>query len=286
MTDTSKIDSFTKLMFGSDNDKSIFISLTNSDNTNIFSFAEGISIVPVVPWQSASNEFPLSSTPLDLLKAIQIKFSNTFRFGNKAFDEIVKSTMDIFNGSVSFDKSVLKEIKMRKLYARYYYSILKNRNITNLDNSSDTKKTVRIVVELVSWWFIRRFVHIYVVCACLEKLYETSSVSSPSGSSTQTQFMYSSTPTPSNSSTISEEALNKMKADFELKLAKQNSNSAKTADVVNDLQKQYNDALAIIAQKDAEISKQKQDLDNLKDLLLNSTSMIFQMDELVPTSMK
>jgi hypothetical protein len=215
-------------------------------------------------------------------------------------------------------------VSLRKSYAKYFYTVLKNKiyktantSTSNSVQTSDRKKTAQIIIELVNWFFMRRFVHVYVVCTCLEKLLQlavaaTNNINVPSTSSTpQPQpinWSSSSSTTPlsgfTSTSTTSgptgtfqvspavvqqqisalDNQLNRLSVVSSgvsgLSDAERASLTKALQDTKNTLFEQQKDNTRLVQ----ELANSRKELDNLRELLLSSTSMIFKMDELLPTS--
>jgi hypothetical protein len=207
----------------------------------------------VLPLSYQETNFRMTETPLTVMTNMMNSFKNIFVYGTSSLEDIVKNTMELFNKP---SPSSLKEIQLRKDYSRYYYFILKNRKI-DFDQSTDNKKTAQIIIELVCWWFIRRFVHLYVTCTCLERLLQTASISTNSSSS----IIYTS-PVSQN--------LEKIKGSVD-------------KDTYDTLNQMYTNQTSEITALRKELQNKQRDLDNLRELLLSSTSMLFKMDELLPS---
>jgi hypothetical protein len=292
-----------------------------------------ISTIPI----SAERTYParLSKTyslnadvPLTVMRTMIDDFKELFRFANIALDQVVKETMSLFNDFDKLDRTAkvtaMNVVSLRKSYAKYFYTVLKNKTTsinTNASNSvqtSDRKKTAQIIIELVNWFFMRRFVHIYVVCTCLEKLLQLAVVASnniggiqPSTTTTpQPQpinWSSSSTPPPngfslSSSTTgqtgtfqVTPKVVQQQISALDSQLNRLNivsssgsgMSDSERASLTTALQDTRNTLIdqqnqnAMLAQ---DLANSRKELDNLRELLLSSTSMIFKMDELLPTT--
>lgn len=275
-----------------------------------------------------NKTYNLSNTaPLAVMTTMLRDFKEIFKFANVSLDQVVEETMNIFNNIDKFDRSqkvnALSVVSLRKSYAKYFYTVLKNKVYNtatsvggNSVQTSDRKKTAQIIIELVNWYFIRRFVHIYVVCACLEKLLQLAVVASNNIASTSSSGVPQPQPvnlsgfpgTPGFSSApmavasvgtfqvppvVVQQQLSAL--DTQLNRINVVSSSGSESTMTNaenaSLAKTLQDTKdTLIAQQQYNVNLTKQlddarkELDNLRELLLSSTSMIFKMDELLPTA--
>jgi hypothetical protein len=256
-------------------------------------------------------------------------FKELFKFANVTIDKIVDETMSVFNNFDKLDRAskvtAMNVVSLRKSYAKYFYIVLKNKiyksNTTNSNSvqTSDRKKTAQIIIELVNWYFMRRFVHIYVVSACLEKLLQLAIASTsnftvvqPSPtmtpqpqpvnwpSSTSTQSSVGLTPTSTTNSqrgtfqvppVVVQQQISALDSQINrlsvvassgsgMSDAERSTLTKALQDTKNTLLDQQKEQSRLIQ----ELSNSRKELDNLRELLLSSTSMIFKMDELLPTS--
>lgn len=233
----------------------------SSDNITVIigkPYSDKVGNVVPLPYQETS--FRMTETPLTVMTNMMSSFKGIFVYGSSSLEDIVKNTMELFNKPTL---TSLKEIQIRKDYSRYYYFILKNRKIA-FDQSTDNQKTAQIIIELVCWWFIRRFVHLYVTCTCLERLLQTTSTPNSSSSS----IIYTS-PTTIDTVKVNQN-LEKLKGSVD-------------KDTYDTLNQMYTNQTAEITALRKELQNKQKDLDNLRELLLSSTSMLFKMDELLPS---
>lgn len=213
--------------------------------------------------------------PIEVLTELRDKLSSIVLFnGNESFDSVVRDIAQNFNtGNV-------RDTTLRKAYAKYFYETFTKRNSTALTRDGGIKETGLIVTELLSWYFIRRAVHIYVVCAILDRVNRATEQSiSVSGQSTPPVF----------TTTISEDTKNKI-ANLEKKvidMTGQLSQSQLAPAQISMLQSQLEEFKKEMIDKEVQLKKCQdhnnqlaQELANFKELLLSSTSMIFKMEEI------
>lgn len=284
--------------------------------------------ISTIPSTNLNKIYQLSTTsPLVIMTTMLKDFKDIFKFANVSLDQVVDETMNIFNNFDKFDKTqknnALSVVSLRKIYAKYFYIVLKNKVYktansisANSVQTSDRKKTAQIIIELVNWYFIRRFVHIYVVCACLEKLLQLAVVTTNNFASTSssgipqpqpvnilgvsTNTGFSSTPSPTTRvgtfqvpPAVVQQQVSALDAQLNRINVVSTSGSTSTmtdterASLTKALQDTKNTLIAQ-QQQNIELTKQlddsRKELDNLRELLLSSTSMIFKMDELLPTA--
>ena len=279
--------------------------------------------ISTIPNQSKTYSLS-TSTPLVAMTAMIADFKEMFKFANVNLDKVVDETMYVFNNFDKLDRSAkmnaMSVVSLRKSYAKYFYTVLKNKvykTATTSGNSvqtSDRKKTAQIIIELVSWFFVRRFVHVYVVCACLEKLLQlsvaassnmtvaTTSTPQPQPINWSSPSLYPTTSFTSTASTSSPGSFQVSPAvvqqqvsalDTQLnRLSVFPSGSSGMSDMerstltktLQDTKTTLTDQQNINVQLTRQLNDCRKELENLRELLLSSTSMIFKMDELLPSS--
>ena len=283
--------------------------------------------ISTIPTNQTKTYSLNANVPLTVMTTMIADFKDLFKFANVTIDKVVEETMSVFNNFDKLEKTAkvtaMNIVSLRKSYAKYFYITLKNKtykfnNTTNSNSiqSSDRKKTAQIIIELVNWYFIRRFVHIYVVCTCLEKLLQLSvvatnniSVVQPSTSSTpQPQAFNLSSSSPSAPSVgfastagpsgtfqvppvVVQQQISALDNQINRLSVVSSSGSSMSdlerstltkalQDTKNTLLEQQKEQARLVQ----ELSDSRKELDNIRELLLSSTSMIFKMDELLPTS--
>ena len=194
--------------------------------------------------------------PVVFLQEIQTELSRYFVFeGGKTLDTIVEDI--IVNLSVrKFD---LKTISSIKGYAKYFYRLWNDKDKGGLSSrdTDEIRQTTSIVIDMLSWWYIRRLVHVYVICAILEEVYKSTNTQShayPLGSPSPP---LAPPPTPLPTTTDMSTLLN----------------SYRTLEI------DYKTLYDSVAEKDAKIAMLQKKLDDFKELLIHSTSMIFKIEE-------
>lgn len=235
--------------------------------------------IPKVMYVSIENK-----SPLNVLNDVQTVLLYEFLFeGGKTLDQLVDDLI-VKMGERKFSKSSISSIKQT---AKDYYRIWINKNKSGLTNTDAdyNRQTASIIIDMLSWWFIRRLVHVYVVCAILEGVYTT----------TQSYDVGVS----KSYSSIPEYTLDTRNDEVESLKQKYNTNvSALQMDksqLAQDLQsllanytkleKDYQTHYAEKIAKEQEVKQLTGQLKEFKELLLHSTSMIFKIEE-VPNMVK
>jgi hypothetical protein len=286
--------------------------------------------ISTIPTNQSKTYSLNANVPLAVMTTMIADFKELFKFANVTLDKVVEETMYVFNNFDKLERSAkvtaMNVVSLRKSYAKYFYIVLKNKiyktantSTSNSVQTSDRKKTAQIIIELVNWFFMRRFVHIYVVCTCLEKLLQlavaatnninlvqTSSSSTPqpqpinwsSSSSTPPSSGFTSTSTTSGPTgtfqvppvvvqqqiSALDNQLNRLSVVSSgvsgLSDAERASFTKAIQDTKNTLLEQQKENTRLVQA----LADSRKELDNLRELLLSSTSMIFKMDELLPTS--
>jgi hypothetical protein len=224
--------------------------------------------------------------PIELLMELKDKFSSILLFsGSESFDTVVKDIAQTFDSGV-------RQTSVRKAYAKYFYETLVSRNTRSLTRDNSFNETALIVTDLLAWYFIRRAVHIYVVCAIMDKVQNSSLTARES---TSTTYIPSNPLSTSVVNMVDDEAkkksemlsqqLAKLQQDVTQggidKISLQASLSS-IEQSKNDLETKVQELQATIVSQFNEITRLRNELNGFKELLLNSTSMIFKIDE-VPT---
>jgi hypothetical protein len=222
--------------------------------------------------------------PIELLMELKDKFSSLLLFaGSETFDNVVRDIAQTFDSGV-------RQTSVRKAYAKYFYETLVSRNTRALTRDGSFNETALIVTDLMAWYFIRRAVHIYVVCAIMDKV-QNSSLSSR----TPASLTYVPSSNPQSTIVVDDETkiksemlsqqLAKLQQDITQGGIDKTSLQASLSTIEqskNDLQTKVDELQATVVSQFNEIARLRNELNGFKELLLNSTSMIFKIDE-VPT---
>jgi hypothetical protein len=258
--------------------------------------------------EQTTNKFTISlsdgqnpKSRLTVLQEIQNYLSNTFIFeGGKTLDQIVKdviTTIDVQNMASNALRNNITNIKnLAKLYYRMWESKDKS-GLSSIDETDEYRQNASIVIDMLSWWFIRRLVHIYVVCAILEKVHTTPQppqVTTYTTYTTHTPFKPSSYPIQQTQQQQQQPVVIYTKdREFEAMKQKYSTNVSNLEGDKNQLQNDIKTLLEKHSQ--LELDNQQlhanneylaQRLDDLKQLLVQSTSMIFKLDEVPNIIMK
>jgi hypothetical protein len=227
-------------------------------------------------------------TPIEILKELQDKLSYKFLFQDgKTLDQVVTNVMTVINPkyvSLSMTDNTVSSIKSR---AKAYYQMWINKDKTDIviNNTEENRQTANIVIELLAWWFIRRLVHVYVVCAIIDEVYKSGKQSSQL-STTQIQ------PTTTFRDYTKDDGFDKLKQKYDSDVAFLQSEQAQLSgdlkSLINkhtQLEQEYTKLYDNGLEKDNKITELEHRLDDFKKLLLHSSSMIFRMEE-VPNMIK
>lgn len=228
-----------------------------------------------------SVTFSISMTnkrPIELLMELKDKFSSILLFaGNETFDTVVKDIAQTFDSGV-------RQTSVRKAYAKYFYETLVSRNTRSLTRDGSFSETALIVTDLLAWYFIRRAVHIYVVCAIMDKVQNSTFTSTQPAQPASVAYIQSTSvdeETKRKSEMLSQQ-LAKLQQDVTQGGIDKTSLQASLSSIEqskNDLQAKVDELQATVASQYNEIARLRNELNGFKELLLNSTSMIFKIDE-------
>ena len=219
-------------------------------------------------------EYDLSNKSLvETLKQMQQDLSDKLKIyypsGQvETFDQAVKSMINGLGSSVA--PNVLEDIGVKKAYAKYYYEMFKEK-IIKIDENSDAL----ILSNLISYYFIKRLVHVFVMCTIYQK------VSVPITSTTGN--VLSRTPIVINNneqSNVFTAERNALQAKIlELEAAKKTTENTST-DSLDNMKKINTLNTALLNKAEEEIESLKNQVNSYRELLLQSTTMIFKLDEL------
>ncbi len=218
--------------------------------------------------------YDLSTTSLvNILKNIQDELSQRLKVhytGGKSetFDETVLSLINgLGSSSTSISSSFLDDILTKKAYARYYYEMFKNKIISIDDKQSDAL----ILTSLISYYFMKRLVHVFVMCTIYQKVLVNTTSSNTSSS---TPIIINET---SNDFT---EERNRYEAKLlALQAAINNTETTSTTSIekLNEINAMNTELLNKAQEK---INMLQNQVNNYRELLLKSTTMIFKLDEI------
>lgn len=234
------------------------------------------AFVKVLPSLSFSISM-VNKRPIELLMELKDKFSSILLFaGSETFDTVVRDIAQTFDSGV-------RQTSIRKAYAKYFYETLVSRNTRSLTRDGSFGETALIVTDLLAWYFIRRAVHIYVVCAIMDKVQNsTVSTSQPAA------YVPSIPPSvivddeTKRKAELLSQQLAKLQQDVTQGGIDKTSLQASLSSIEqskNDLQTKVDELQATVASQYNEIARLRNELNGFKELLLNSTSMIFKIDE-------
>jgi hypothetical protein len=217
--------------------------------------------------EAAKIEYDLKSSLVNALKGMQEELSQRLRVyypggRTETFDEAVLSLINGLGTSQNLD-----DILIKKAYARYYYDMFKNKMISVQEKDSDAL----IMTGLVSYYFMKRLVHVFVMCTIYQKVSVPSSTTSVTGT---TPIIINET----SGDFTAERNIYEAKL-LALQSAIKNSETSSDASIekVNEINALNNELLNRAEQK---IKALEQQVNNYRELLLKSTTMIFKLDEI------
>lgn len=264
----------------------IRFSFDNASQSLVMSLAgsaSGLLIygVDVVPVPSVTLKYDMRRPLVETLKAMQEDMSKLLQVyypnGEKeSFDTTVVSMINgIDTASSTVSKDFIDKMKVRKAYARYYYDMFRKRTV-EYDESKN--KDAVILTSLVSYYFMKRLVHVFVMCTIYEKI-SNMSVSS-NGSTSQTIFITNtstSTNSTANDFAAERQALEAKIANLEAGIKNESTLSSSASEKLKDMESNYQQLLDNAQKKLVDMEAQ---VNNYRELLLKSTTMIFKLDEI------
>lgn len=245
--------------------------------------ASGLLIygVDVVPIPSITLKYDMQRPLVETLKAMQEDMSKMLQVyypnGEKeTFDSTVVSMINgIDTASTTVSKDFIDKLKVRKAYSRYYYDMFRKRTV-EYDESKN--KDAIILTSLVSYYFMKRLVHVFVMCTIYEKI--SNMTISGNASSQQPIIINNTTSTNSASSSdfaAERQALEAKIANLEAGIKNESTLSESANQKLNDMEANYKQLLDNAQQKIVNMEAQ---VNNYRELLLKSTTMIFKLDEI------
>lgn len=264
----------------------IRFSFDNASQSLVMSLAgsaSGLLIygVDVVPVPSVTLKYDMRRPLVETLKAMQEDMSKLLQVyypnGEKeSFDTTVVSMINgIDTASSSVSKDFIDKMKVRKAYARYYYDMFRKRTV---EYDETKNKDAVILTSLVSYYFMKRLVHVFVMCTIFEKI-SNMSVSS-NGSTSQTIFITNtstSTNSTANDFASERQALEAKIANLEAGIKNESTLSESANEKLKEMESNYQQLLDNAQKKIVDMEAQ---VNNYRELLLKSTTMIFKLDEI------
>jgi hypothetical protein len=223
--------------------------------------------------------FDMKQPLVSLLKSMQERLADILTIYHESgeretFDTAVVSIINgIENSSSSITSDFLSKMMVRKAYARYYYEMFSDRIVT-LDREKN--KDEFILTSLVSYYFVKRLVHVFVMCTIYEKI--SSATVSPSGSTTSVIISSNTRPAePAADFTAERNILEAKVASLEASIRSAETLSSSSSDKMKEIEA-LNRGLLDNAQE--KIRSLENQVNNYRELLLKSTTMIFKLDEI------
>lgn len=242
-----------------------------SSNTEIIHYGKQINRL-----KDEVLEYNLKDKSLvETLKNMQQNLSDRFKIyypsgKTETFDEAVQGMITGLGGSVS--SNFLEDITVRKAYAKYYYEMFKEKLIQIDEKHSDAL----ILSSLVSYYFIKRLVHVFVMCTIYQK------VSKPV-TSTTTGNVLSGTPiviTNNAQTTDFTAERNVLQAKILALEAAMKYSENTSAESINTMKEINTLNVSLLNKAEEKIRMLENQVNNYRELLLKSTTMIFKLDEI------
>lgn len=261
----------------------IRFSFDNNNQTLVLSTAgsaSGMLIygVDVVPIQSVMLKYDMKRSLVDTLKLMQEDLSRLLQIyypnGEKeAFDSTVMAMINgIDTSTTTVTQQFLDKMKVRKAYARYYYDMLRKRKV---EYDETKNKDAVILTSLVSYYFMKRLVHVFVMCTIYEKI---SNATVSSNTSSQPIIINNTVGEPSSNTFIVErQALEAKIANLEASIRNESSLTESANTKLQEVTDNYKNLLDSAQTRMNNLEAQ---VNNYRELLLKSTTMIFKLDEI------
>jgi hypothetical protein len=211
---------------------------------------------------------------VEILQSMQQGLSGTLKiyYPNRdpeTFDDAVKSMIAGLTGPVS--PTFMEEITIKKAYAKYYYEMFKNKLIQIDEKHSDAL----ILSSLVSYYFIKRLVHVFVMCTIYEKVSVPTTTATANASQGATFVINN-----NEQSTDFTAERNALQAKIlALETAMKNSETTSSASL-NTMTEINTLNTALLNKAEDKIKILENQVNNYRELLLKSTTMIFKLDEI------
>lgn len=223
--------------------------------------------------EATKLEYDLKTSLVNTLKGMQEDLSQRLRVyypggRTETFDEAVLSLINGLGGSSSsVSSSFLDDILVKKAYARYYYDMFKSKVISMDEKNSDAM----IMTGLVSYYFMKRLVHVFVMCTIYQKVLVTSSSTNISSS---TPIIINQE---SNDFTAERNAYEARILALQAAMKTTETTSVVSVEKLNEI-----NALnaELLNRAESKIKLLEQQVNNYRELLLKSTTMIFKLDEI------
>lgn len=241
-----------------------------SSNTEIIHYGKQINRLKDEVLEYDIKKLSLVETLKNMQQDLSTRFKIYYPNGRtETFDEAVQGMINGLGSSVA--PSFLEDIAVKKAYAKYYYEMFKQKLIQIEEKHSDAL----ILSSLVSYYFIKRLVHVFVMCTIYQK------VSIPTTSTYGNAL--SGTPiviTNNEESTDFTTERNALQAKIvALEAAMKNSEDTSAASL-NTMTEINTLNTALLNKAEEKIKILENQVNNYRELLLKSTTMIFKLDEI------
>jgi hypothetical protein len=212
-------------------------------------------------------QFTINGTPMQIIKSLKQFLEDKFMFGQESFSQVVSDCLNYAQSLLpGQDKFTAKE---RKDYAREYYSIFKLKTLLNRVGNVELQDKVKIIVNVISYIFIRRLMHIFIVSNIVEHTFNNTITAIPTTSTVVGEDKYE-----------LESIKTKLEAQIASLQSQATSSSTINKDTLTDLKKECENLTQALLEKNNKIAELKALLESYKELLLDSTQLIFKMDDI------
>lgn len=241
-----------------------------SSNTEIIHYGKLINRL-----KDETLDYDLTNKSLvETLKDMQQNLSDRFKIyyqngKTETFDEAVQSMINGLGSSVS--TNFLEDITVRKAYAKYYYEMFKQKLIQIEEKNSDAL----ILSSLVSYYFIKRLVHVFVMCTIYQKV--AVPTTNTIGNVLSGTPVVINTSDQTNDFTAERNALQAKILALEAAMKNSENTSAASLNTMTEINT-LNTALLNKAEEKIKVLENQ--VNNYRELLLKSTTMIFKLDEI------
>lgn len=230
--------------------------------------------------KTTSAKFEINAPPLVLVKSLQAFFDASFSYGdqniNNVVDDIYKKGFDPKNYALSPEQ--LEVAKARKAYSRHYYGMLQLIMSEPRIASKENRDKFAIVMKIVTYIYVRRLMHVFIVSNIFVHMFDVRATTSSAPVAAAPFSSFAST-----TSSSRETDLNNKIQDLGKQLTVLESDrNAKVGEKQGEIDalKASLEALSnAVKEKDDRIKMLETNLAQYKELILESTNLIFNIEE-------
>jgi hypothetical protein len=242
------------------------VELLSSNNNDVIYYNK--TIKRIEPYMIEPYDLKVNSL-VGILQDVHVKLSQklVITHSNGSIETFDKAVEELINGlGTNVTPEFIDKLTMRKAYARYYYEMFKTKVVRIDEKNSDGL----ILTGLVSYYFLKRLVHVFVMCTIYQKV---ATVSLGTKSNTQATVVVQEN---ANFATERNELQAKILS-LEAEIKNTENLSASSIQKLKDMssiQSELEDKYQV------QIKDLEQQVSNYRDLLIKSTTMIFKLDEI------